>query len=1113
MKKRLSILVMLAFICNILLGIFLNISFASSNKKSKKNNIDSYWSTNNAPLFYGTTKITLRKDILDNFDLLDARFRIFAKDFEDGDLTPQITHSENVNINEIGNYEIIYKVTDSHHNLSTLTVPVIVTDNENVKINVERTLYTTPSVWNMDLAGFSRCNYGDRQILGVHLAANQSIKARVITSENNINVNFFNNDSYNETSHVLPTTGEWTTLENTKDGIGYDAVPLVKTAVLSKANTQINKTFKLELEYDETIKPLNYYHYLDNEENFRNQWTESQNSYSVIENEVLTLVVPLTDMPYMTNYYKNGFKSLDLFLEYYQKVVEKMDEYVGLDFNPEKITDQNVRTKYLVKANVHGVGAAYYAGDHVGVNNASMRSFFEMNWGGLHELAHGYQGSLGKGEMLLGEVANNILGHYIQIDKNIYFHQGDWLGSLPSIEENRNEQRLSGKTFLEVDEPTRLYVIINLFNKFEGGTTYAKMFSWYREQLNLGRTMTNQDAYVESIADIYNINIIPYMEDWGLNISDSTKSKVYQNNYPLINILKDFVQEDNLQKIMINENFDKKYSLITNDIFQKYEIKSDLTINIDIDDFSKINGKVILLKQGNETIKSIKIDNVNIKVENVPIGTYFLQMPVIDGYGQDYIYAQVKEGQETDTTYIYSKLENVDYNNYLKMQVLGYNFDTIAYQLTFKNNYSKAKISYPNQSSMSGNEYIKIYNSEGTLITEDVSTGGYFDFNKGSHEIEIDVGYVIEVKYPNKYNNKVKVFSTLTGNLLSEYNATDTITRYVVIDNGLIREDMSEDTANEIAYEQIKPSLIAIIENYKSKVTDTELNNKFINFKEKAEVIDAYTRLNEKDQIPYTSLITAIKRGGSPIVTAKLENLEYKVGEEIDLYNLITAIDNEDGTILINKSNTVIETRLDNKIAGTYDVIYKVSDSDNNITTKTLQIKIIADQVPEEKPELPDEEPEFPDEEPDIPDEDEDKGETEDEDQTITDGDDNNQISVDTPISPNKALDKDINENVNTIQISETVPNSSNNKQEEDNNQELETVNSDTSNQDNNNFVEEEKILPNEIEEENHAPNKIDLSANSEDSSHLIIKIVMLLLASATCLFIVIKKIRQHDRK
>ena len=69
----------------------------------------------------------------------------------------------------------------------------------------------------MDLAEFSRCNYGDRQILGVYLSANQSINARVISSENNITVNFFNNDEYNETSKILPTTGEWITLENIKN--------------------------------------------------------------------------------------------------------------------------------------------------------------------------------------------------------------------------------------------------------------------------------------------------------------------------------------------------------------------------------------------------------------------------------------------------------------------------------------------------------------------------------------------------------------------------------------------------------------------------------------------------------------------------------------------------------------------------------------------------------------------------------------------------------------------------------------------------------------------------------------------------------------------------------
>ena len=56
----------------------------------------------------------------------------------------------------------------------------------------------------MDLAEFSRCNYGDRQILGVYLSANQSVQARIISAENNINVNFINNDSHKETEEMLP---------------------------------------------------------------------------------------------------------------------------------------------------------------------------------------------------------------------------------------------------------------------------------------------------------------------------------------------------------------------------------------------------------------------------------------------------------------------------------------------------------------------------------------------------------------------------------------------------------------------------------------------------------------------------------------------------------------------------------------------------------------------------------------------------------------------------------------------------------------------------------------------------------------------------------------------
>ena len=910
-------------------------------------------------MFYGATKITLQKGIIDEFDVLDARFRIFAKDFEDGELTPYIIHSGEVKVDEVGEYEITYTVTDSHKNTTTLVVPVIVTENEDTKIKVERTIYTTPSVWNMDLAEFSRCNYGDRQILGVYLSNNQSIKARIVSSESALAVNFFNNDEYTESSMTIPTTGEWVTLENRKDGIGYESVPLLRTKVLSKENTVINKSYVIELQYDETIEPLNYYHYLDNEQAFRSDWLKSGNRYGVIESETMLLVVPFLDMNYMTNYYRNGFTSLDKFLEYYQKVVEKMDEYVGLEFNPEKMTDQNVRTKYVVKANRHGIGAAYYAGDHVGVNNASMASFFEMNWGGLHELAHGYQGSLGKGEMLLGEVSNNIIGHYIQIDKSIYFHSGNWLGELSTIEENRNAQRLSGKTFLEVDEPSRLYVIINLLNTFEKGTTYGKLYSWYREQLYQGRRMTNQDAYVEGIAELYKVNIIPYMEAWGLKISDEAKANVYENNYPLMNILKDMVNDNTLQSIIDGEEMDRKYGLVSNEILQKYSSEGKMSLQMDIDDMSQIQGKVIQIKDGKDIIKSIKIENNQIE-ETLPVGTYFLQMPVINGYSYQYAYVQIKENMENVHTYTYEKLEDIDYDNYLMFRVLGYNYDTIAYQLTFKEQYTKAEIRYPNQSAMSGNEYVKIYDTKGDIVTEDIATGGYFDFNKGTHEITLEPGYVIEICYPNKFANKVVVYNTLTNTIIPEYKAIGTITRYTVIENGIVREDMSEENAEDVAYAQLKVHLVSIIEAYKQKVTEEELQNKRINYEEKTQIIDAYNQLREQDKVPYTSLINKIKQGGIPKITVIVPTLEFEKGTPIDVYAFIKAVDNEDGVIVIDKNSTVVKTNLKNEEAGTYFVTYEVLDSDNNIGTKTIEITIIADEEDIEIPDIPDEEKPIP---------------------------------------------------------------------------------------------------------------------------------------------------------
>ena len=347
------------------------------------------------------------------------------------------------------------------------------------------------------------------------------------------------------------------------------------------------------------------------------------------------------------------------------------------------------------------------------------------------------------------------------------------------------------------------------------------------------------------------------------------------------------VNEGSLNEILPGEGIDKKYSIIENEVLQKYDITGDITLNIDIDDLSEIQGKVALLKQGNKIIKTIKIEDKQIEIQDVPVGTYYVQMPVLTGYSYEHTYIPVKESADNILNYEYQKTGDTDFNNYIMIRLLGYNYDTIAYQITFKDDYTKA-----------------------------------------------------EIKYPNKYASKVVAYSTLNGTILPEYGALNTTTTYTVIEGGLLREDMTEEDAEDIAYEEIKDYLVNIIEGYKAKVTETELNNKIINFEEKADVISAYHQLRAEDQEPYAELIKRIKRGGVPTINVIENNLEYEVGTQIDLYSLISAVDNEDGTIKIDKNSTAIRTSLKETEAGTYDVTYEVKDSDNNVATKTIQIKI-----------------------------------------------------------------------------------------------------------------------------------------------------------------------------
>ena len=156
---------------------------------------------------------------------------------------------------------------------------------------------------------------------------------------------------------------------------------------------------------------ITYYYYGDNEEEFFNKWNQNNHAYAVIENDRATFLVPLKDRetivrPNGGNY---AFKSIDEMLEYYHDFVEQFDRFLGLSYNTDNELDKNVKTKFFVKANKHGAGAAYYSGNHTAQNGDSISGYLSKGWLNLHEFGHGYEGSLANQDLALVDVMNNIL--------------------------------------------------------------------------------------------------------------------------------------------------------------------------------------------------------------------------------------------------------------------------------------------------------------------------------------------------------------------------------------------------------------------------------------------------------------------------------------------------------------------------------------------------------------------------------------------------------------------------------------------------------------------------------------------------------------------------------
>lgn len=664
MKK---IFLNVAILLSVLLIVFaiLPISLQHVHAQSARQG-DLYYSTKNAPVIYGTSKIIIAKNAISKFDILDSRFRTFAKDFEDGDIDINCIYN-NVNINTAGNYEIRYEAIDSHNNKSTLTVPVTVTEDTNKQVTVQRILYTLPNDWNFSGVGVMRCNTGDRQNLGIFVPKDKSFQIKILEGgKRDTRIDMYNNDIKTSYYRTLDPKNEYVTMKinicifenNQYIFKSSDSVPFVRTKILERGE-DIATTYKVELQYNtDDVQALKYFRQGDDENVFYQAWERDRDSYAVVENEVLTTLIPIIDQQKIKN---SIFKTFENYLEYYKKVINRMDEIIGLERNPTNPVHQNFRAKYLFMANKHGVGLAAYYTDFIATNSTSLGSLLDMTWTGLHEMAHGYQGYLGRGTMHLGEVGNNILAHYIQIDKNIYKNTGDWLEK--SQEDARNRNRLNNVNIFAKDghsgyEKDKLYAIINLFDYFEGPTTYTKLFQYYRENVDtlngkdalFTKQTPNQDIYARFFADVYDTNIVPYWNQWGLEVSDSIVGYV-QKASKTVSMLADSAGNQ-WQTIKNAENLKLKYGLVTDEMLAKYGIVSNeiVTVHFTIEDISKIEGQVCTLQQSGVEKYTAIIQNGQAVFKKINVGSYYICGPSLNGYNSNIKFVTIQEAKSYGNT-------------------------------------------------------------------------------------------------------------------------------------------------------------------------------------------------------------------------------------------------------------------------------------------------------------------------------------------------------------------------------------------------------------------------------------------------------------------------------
>lgn len=709
---------------------------------------------------------------------------------------------------------------------------------------IDINLYTLPSVDNMSLVGTNRGNWHDRQDLGMYMPQGSSFEVRIKNYDEfkqEIELDLLNDDSQTEKEYKLKADGAWVKVEAT-----VDAVPFVKTIF------GINIAPTIEIRNTLNTKNLIKYTQGGDESKFFKDWQSSGDKFAVIEGKSLAMLVPVKNINDIVHQNASAyqFKTIDEMLKYYDDFTAQYDNFLGLEYNEKDHLNNNVKTKYFVKANKHGAGAAYYTGNHTAQNGDNISGYLSRGWLNLHEFGHGYQGTIANQELALGEVTNNVLGYYFQ---QTFLTKGDngWMGDKQEIEKDMKSARDKATKFNDMNERQKLYVLVNILDKLGPEKTWATMNTDYRKLRSEGKSITTSDLFAIEFSK-QGYNVIPYLKENKIFPSDSATSEVYEQNLPMIFYLRDLVSTDEKSnKIKKELNLKSDYDLVSTSDLKKYNLKGNLKITFDIDNIDEIKGKKAYIKDGKETIKGFEITDKEIELKDLPVGIYSIEVPMAkDGYMHEYESIVIKENTDNKKVIKYTKMENNVMASDTEISFLGLgdsqfaklNIDMDSKKINFVANNMQPHSYFTDEYAI-----VKIYDKDGKLIYKKDFIGNK-SIGAINDNIDVDYGYKISIKH-REAETRLKFNSKLLNENDTYLKTTDRegYTNYIIGKNGIEKEGKTSDEN----YTNYKQKLDKYIKNIRSTLSTDDIKNQYRYFKQKVNVLSIINGLNEKDKAAY----------------------------------------------------------------------------------------------------------------------------------------------------------------------------------------------------------------------------------------------------------------------